>query len=993
MAFRSGSGLAYDGGASSAAIPVPTGAAAGDIAVVDLFVEWSSGTVTPPSGFTLLTSQAKTGSPAWIHYVYWKRLTAGDTGSYSFGLSTSAAIMGGCNLYTGRIASGSPFDTSTGAVATATANSGACPGVSITPTTAGVDLHYGVMTYNTGAATAPAGWTAGGTHPDGVMTAHKDNQAASSTGTVACTSPGDDAWTVELSALLPAGGGSTTVQKTSATSWDVRAAVAKTSATTWAVRAAVGKTSVTNWAVRQQVAKSSATTWDVGGSLTTVQKTSATTWNVVGRLNKTASTSWNVAASVGKTSATSWAVRVVVGKTGATSWAVRAAVVKTSATSWNVAGPVVRFWRGVSANGRYFVDQTGDPFLVHGDTAWSMMLDLDLSSSGLNSAPVYFSTRQSQGFNATLMSAIGTTFTGGPSDDGDTFDGINPFTSLWRCDLPNETYWARVDAILSLAESYGFTVLLYACDTFGAQDRIRAATNQAQRIAYGAFLATRYGSRPNVMWAFGGDFDNNGPNWSNNNPILDDILTGIRNITPNAPVTLQLTGFPQSNSFDNSFWDNSSGAAKLQYDFVYSYNPTYDSALLAWQHTWAQSPTTRPVLFGEGNYENENNKPATPFTTNETLRRQMLWAITSGAFGTYYGATAVWEFRKTDFTWAQSMTDGAFPAQAQKLVNRIKALPWHKLAPDLTSQLVTAGRGTYVTGGGNGATSGTDTDPLDNNYVTAALATDGSLAMVYVPAGGSITVDTSKVPGYTAAYWVDPTNADSTTTATFSSGVTTPPGTAHGDGSHDWLLVMEGPGSGTTIQKTSATSWNVAGRVAKTSQTNWNVLAPVGKTSATTWSVRAGVAKSSATAWDVRAAAVKTSQTAWDVRQQAVKTAATSWDTAGSATTVQKTAATTWNVVGRLNKTSATSWSLGGVVQKTASTTWDVRGAAGKTSATGWAVRTSGTQTCATSWAVRSRVLKTNASSWNVASDAVVPIVRRPTVRIRPNPARARIRP
>jgi len=77
----------------------------------------------------------------------------------------------------------------------------------MTPTTAGVDLVYGVMNYANGLTTGklPAGWSVGGLHADGGAQAYKDNQAASATGSVLCSS--NDKWTVGLSALLPAGAG------------------------------------------------------------------------------------------------------------------------------------------------------------------------------------------------------------------------------------------------------------------------------------------------------------------------------------------------------------------------------------------------------------------------------------------------------------------------------------------------------------------------------------------------------------------------------------------------------------------------------------------------------------------------------------------------------------------------------------------------------------------------------------------------------------------
>lgn len=205
MAFRSGSSLGYTA-TTSAAVPVPTGAASQDIAIVDLFYETGGATITPPTGFTLDATITRPATVLWKHDRFWKRLTGADTGSYTFGLSVSQQVMIGCGLYSGRVASGSPFDVATVTGASAGTSMVACPSISITPVTTGVDLVYGNMNYHAGGGTAPAGWTNAATHVDGVLQCYKANQASGSSGSVACTSPAADQWTVMLSALVPPGG-------------------------------------------------------------------------------------------------------------------------------------------------------------------------------------------------------------------------------------------------------------------------------------------------------------------------------------------------------------------------------------------------------------------------------------------------------------------------------------------------------------------------------------------------------------------------------------------------------------------------------------------------------------------------------------------------------------------------------------------------------------------------------------------------------------------
>src|SRR5690349_10024956 len=108
MTYRSSSSLAGTS-TTSAAIPVPTGAAIGDIAVVGLYME-SAASVTPPSGFTLKVSLQTSVASRGRLDVFWKRLTAADTGTYSFSWTGATWRAGVCGMWSGRVATGDPFD-------------------------------------------------------------------------------------------------------------------------------------------------------------------------------------------------------------------------------------------------------------------------------------------------------------------------------------------------------------------------------------------------------------------------------------------------------------------------------------------------------------------------------------------------------------------------------------------------------------------------------------------------------------------------------------------------------------------------------------------------------------------------------------------------------------------------------------------------------------------------------------------------------------------
>ena len=78
------------------------------------------------------------------------------------------------------------------------------------------------------------------------------------------------------------------------------------------------------------------------------------------------------------------------------------------------------------------MDQTGAPFLVQGDAAWSLI-------SGLTNeeAEKYLEDRRSKGFNSVIVNLIEHQFRG-PVDRY----GQNPFTVPGDFSTPNEKYFA-----------------------------------------------------------------------------------------------------------------------------------------------------------------------------------------------------------------------------------------------------------------------------------------------------------------------------------------------------------------------------------------------------------------------------------------------------------------------------------------------------------------------------------------------------------------------
>jgi hypothetical protein len=205
---------------------------------------------------------------------------------------------------------------------------------------------------------------------------------------------------------------------------------------------------------------------------------------------------------------------------------------------------------------------------------------------------------------------------------------------------------------------------------------------------------------------------------------------------------------------------------------VYTYYPTYAAVLEAYR------AADKPALFAEGNYEGENNQPETPPTTDETLRRQALWALTSGSPGEFYGSQD-WRFQDG---W-QGRLESSGTRQLKGIRDFFRTLPWWRLEPDDQRPVVTGGRG-------RPAAPAVSMDVLDSDYVTAARTPDGGTTVVYIPTGRTIQLDVDRLPDEATAVWFDPSSAR-TSPATVTSSMTTPGPNTSGDG--DWLLVIRSP--------------------------------------------------------------------------------------------------------------------------------------------------------------------------------------------------------
>jgi Protein of unknown function (DUF4038)/Putative collagen-binding domain of a collagenase len=433
----------------------------------------------------------------------------------------------------------------------------------------------------------------------------------------------------------------------------------------------------------------------------------------------------------------------------------------------------------LSASSRYLVTQSGSPFLMVGDTPWSLIGALSEAS-----ASQYYADRAAHGFNTALSALLCDNYTG-CNANGTTFDGIAPFTSgngpgSYDLSTPNTAYFQRAHDDIAQAEADGIEVLLDPIETGGWLTTLEN-NGPTKDKAYGQFIGNFFKDLPNIIWISGNDFQSYTNSTDNADALA--VAQGIQAADPTALQTSELNFCANGGNtcIGSTSLDDASWTSVLGLNGAYTYSPTYADVLKAYNAT-----PTLPVFMEEANYEQEQNN-ATDGGSLQNLRLQEWWTMTSGAMGQLYGCHCTWATLANGFSNSSIDTSGV--AQLQNQTKLLNTLDWEDLAPDASHKLVTAGFGTF-----------SSTGSIDsNNYVTAAETPDGKLALAYLPKGGMISVAMGQMAGSTSARWYDPTNGTFTSIAgspfTNSGSQTfTPPSTNSGGGT-DWVLVLQASAS------------------------------------------------------------------------------------------------------------------------------------------------------------------------------------------------------
>ena len=422
----------------------------------------------------------------------------------------------------------------------------------------------------------------------------------------------------------------------------------------------------------------------------------------------------------------------------------------------------------VSTNGHYLQYEDGTPFFWLGDTGWDLFYKLKL-----NEIKEYLDNRAAKGFNVIQAVALAEP------------DGIRKPNRYAQVPLinndptqPNNQYFSLIDSTIHLAAQRQMFIGLLP--TWG--DKVNKMWGKGPVIfdttnayTYGKWIGNRYKNDPNIIWIVGGDR----PAFSDTmdwRPVWRAMVRGIREATDGKAL---ITYHPSGESSSSDFW---TGENTLDLNMIQSGHRKPDLPTWKWiSHDYDIQPP-KPVLDGEPNYEDHpiNWNPDNGYFRDYDVRKQLYRSVFSGACGVTYGHNSIFQFyghgdEKINFAdryWTQALDrPGAF--QAGYLKKLILSRPALNRVPD--DSLILSGQGEEPSG-----------------HSCAFRDADGNYAMVYLPVGKKIQINTFLLKAKRIkAWWFNPKTGKVEKSHSFKAAKSqwfTPPTVGK---ENDWVLILD----------------------------------------------------------------------------------------------------------------------------------------------------------------------------------------------------------
>lgn len=407
----------------------------------------------------------------------------------------------------------------------------------------------------------------------------------------------------------------------------------------------------------------------------------------------------------------------------------------------------------VSTNKRYLLDSSGKPFFIMGDTPWF------IQKLKTEDALLVLDDRHKKGYNSLLLEMLDDSTI--PCIDGYGNPAFGTDTDITQ---PNQAFWDYTLKLFEECEKRGFLIAVNPIWYGWGGGLWMHHINPKNMAVYGEFLGKKFARFRNILWLNAGD--------RNPDDRLDActraLIEQIRKYAPHHLHTVHNAHeYSSSDFYYNEPW--------LDVNSGYTYGKSYLHIL----PEYYRNRPVKPIILCETGYEAEPNDihslqdpNSGPLWTPYLIRRNVWWAVSSGACG-YFAGSRLWRWEEN---WKETLHVRS-SIEAPLLMKLFDALDWWKLVPDIHHDFVTDGWGGFD----------------DVNYVTAAIHPEGSCALVYMPEAAKITVNTAKLAGKSEAVWFDPSNgAKKRASGKRLSGETTEFETPEKNaaGEPDWVLVF-----------------------------------------------------------------------------------------------------------------------------------------------------------------------------------------------------------
>ncbi len=453
----------------------------------------------------------------------------------------------------------------------------------------------------------------------------------------------------------------------------------------------------------------------------------------------------------------------------------RVAIITLHLAGMAAAAPMVPL--KVSDNGRFLVRADGAPFFWLGDTAW------ELRTLKPDEVEFYMANRVRHGFNVIQVCC---------GYDATDHAGNRPYHD-GNTDTPDEAFWVNMDAIVHKAQQHGLYVALVPMWGLDYAKAVGSDAEKARRL--GRWIARRYVNETNVLWIVSGEYDSiNGyklPISAAQKRVLQAVAKGLWDGHRGAQLMTIHPGVActSSRDFHNETW---LGFNMLQSGHVIereAYKMAEVHALIA--HDYHLTPI-KPVLDGEPFYEDTPDAVWTHKDINrprggaDVIRRKAYWAVFAGAFGHTYGHNDVYCFFEPKHpgdtqtlpkgpgqrgSWRKSL-DAPGATQMKHLRALMESRPFLSRIPDQSILASAAGTGA--------------------GHIQATGISHGSCFLVYLPMGGTVTVDLSRITGgKVRAWWYDPRNGKATAIGEFAGNGKREFTSPDAGKTRDWVLTLD----------------------------------------------------------------------------------------------------------------------------------------------------------------------------------------------------------